>query len=36
MRIGELAEQTGTTVQTLRFYERAGLLPKSARAESGY
>lgn len=36
MRIGELAKHTGTTVQTLRFYERAGLLPKSARTDSGY
>ncbi len=36
MRIGELAKQTGTSVQALRFYERSGLLPKPTRTESGY
>lgn len=36
MKIGELARQTGTSVQTLRFYERSGLLPKPERTESGY
>ena len=28
MRIGELAEATGTPVETIRFYEREGLLPR--------
>ena len=36
MKIGELARQTSTNVQTLRFYERCGLLSKPARTESGY
>lgn len=36
MKIGELAKQSGTSVQTLRFYERSGLLPKPQRTESGY
>jgi DNA-binding transcriptional MerR regulator len=36
MRIGELAKQSGASVQALRFYERSGLLPKPARTESGY
>ncbi len=36
MRIGELAKQTGTSVQALRFYERSGLLPPPTRTESGY
>ena len=36
MMIRELAKETGTSVQTLRFYERLGLMPKPARTESGY
>ncbi len=36
MRIGQLATQTGVTVQTIRFYERRGLLKKTARLASGY
>lgn len=36
MRIGELARQSGISVQALRFYERSGLLPRPARTESGY
>ena len=36
MRIGELAEATGTTTKTLRFYEDAGLLPPPRRTASGY
>ena len=27
MRIGDLAEMTGVSTQTIRFYEREGLLP---------
>ena len=34
-RVSELAEQTGLPPSTVRFYERAGLLP-ARRAESGY
>lgn len=36
MRIGELAKQTGTSVQALRFYERSGLLPRPTRTAAGY
>jgi len=36
MRIGELAEVTGTTAKTLRFYEDRGLLPAANRAANGY
>ncbi|MDQ6689348.1 MAG: heavy metal-responsive transcriptional regulator [Gemmatimonadota bacterium] len=36
MRIGEAAELAGVNVQTLRYYERAGLLPKASRRPSGY
>jgi MerR family transcriptional regulator, copper efflux regulator len=36
MRSGELAKHVGVNVETLRFYEREGLLPKPARPRSGY
>ena len=36
MRIGEIASQAGVTVDTVRFYERVGVLPPPARTESGY
>lgn len=36
MQIGNLAKHAGVTVQTVRFYERRGLLPKPQRRESGY
>lgn len=36
MKIGELANQTGTQVETVRFYEREGLLPEAARTEGNY
>lgn len=36
MRIGELAEQTGVTTKTVRFYEQVGVLPIPARRPSGY
>lgn len=36
VRIGQLAEQAGTTVKALRFYERVGLLPAPSRSSSGY
>lgn len=36
MKIGELAKRTGTSVQTLRFYERSGLLLNPERTDSGY
>jgi DNA-binding transcriptional MerR regulator len=36
MKIGEVAGQAGVTVDTVRFYERVGVLPKPARTSSGY
>lgn len=36
MRIGELARQAGVNIQTVRFYERKGLLPAPRRKPSGY
>ncbi|MGH2887262.1 MAG: MerR family DNA-binding transcriptional regulator, partial [Solirubrobacteraceae bacterium] len=36
MRSSELAEQAGVNVQTLRYYERRGLLPEPERLDSGY
>ncbi|MFC5730877.1 MULTISPECIES: heavy metal-responsive transcriptional regulator [Nocardioides] len=36
MRIGELAQATGTTTKTLRFYENQGLLPPAERTPAGY
>jgi DNA-binding transcriptional MerR regulator len=36
MRSSELAEQSGVNVQTLRYYERRGLLPEPERLDSGY
>lgn len=36
MRIGEIAEQAGIATSTLRYYERANLLPPPDRDHSGY
>jgi DNA-binding transcriptional MerR regulator len=36
MRIGDLAQATGTPVETIRFYEREGLLPPARRADNNY
>jgi Cd(II)/Pb(II)-responsive transcriptional regulator len=36
MRIGELARTAGVDVQTVRYYEREGLLEAPARTGSGY
>lgn len=36
MKIGELATATGTPVETIRFYEREGLLPAPARSSGNY
>lgn len=36
MRIGELAEQTGCQVQTIRFYETEGLLQAPERSANNY
>jgi MerR family copper efflux transcriptional regulator len=36
MRIGEAAERGGVNLQTIRYYEREGLLPSAPRLSSGY
>lgn len=36
MRIGELAQLTGVDVETIRYYEKAGLLPPPAREANSY
>jgi DNA-binding transcriptional MerR regulator len=36
MRIGETARMAGVNVQTIRFYERRGVLGKAPRLDSGY
>jgi DNA-binding transcriptional MerR regulator len=36
VRIGELARKAGVNLQTIRFYERRGLLREPARTPSGY
>ncbi len=36
MRIGHLAEATGTPVETIRFYEREGLIPSAQRSDNNY
>jgi len=33
---GELAERAGVNVQTVRYYERRGLLPEPPRTSAGY
>lgn len=35
LMIGELGRKTGTKLNTIRFYEEIGLLPKPARTASG-
>lgn len=36
LRIAEVADQAGITTATVRYYERIGVLPPSARAGNGY
>src|SRR6266511_36814 len=36
MTIGEVSQRSGFTIRTLRFYERRGILPPTARRPSGY
>jgi DNA-binding transcriptional MerR regulator len=36
MRIGEVAVTAGCNIQTLRYYERRGLLPDPGRTAAGY
>lgn len=36
MKIGDLAQQSGVSVHTLRYYERIGLFPAIPRDQSGH
>lgn len=36
MTIGQIARNSGTSIETIRFYEREGLIEKPPRTESGY
>ncbi|MFH1834282.1 MAG: Cd(II)/Pb(II)-responsive transcriptional regulator [bacterium] len=36
MRIGQLARSAGTQPETVRYYERLGLLPRPERSEGNY
>lgn len=36
LQTGEVARQADVNVETLRFYERRGILPEPPRRESGY
>lgn len=36
VKIGQVAERSGVSVDTVRFYERRGVLPRAQRRPSGY
>ena len=36
MKISDLSRATGVDVETIRYYEKAGLLPAPAREANGY
>jgi MerR family transcriptional regulator, copper efflux regulator len=36
MKIGDVSKKAGVNVQTLRYYERVGILTPKSRLESGY
>ncbi len=36
MQIGEVAERTGPSVRTIRFYEESGLVSPTARSSGGF
>ena len=36
LKIGEVAKASGVGIETLRFYEKSGLLDQPSRTESGY
>jgi MerR family mercuric resistance operon transcriptional regulator len=36
LSIGRLAEATGVNLETIRYYERIGLMPEPARTEGGH
>jgi DNA-binding transcriptional MerR regulator len=35
-QIGQVAQRTGLSIDAIRFYEKAGLLPRPARTQGGY
>lgn len=36
LTIGKVAKQSGVGIETIRFYEREGVIPKPSRTEAGY
>jgi DNA-binding transcriptional MerR regulator len=36
LKIGELANRTGLSIKTIRYYETRGLLEQTPRTEGGY
>src|SRR5258705_3815337 len=36
LQIGQVAQKTGLSVDAIRFYEKAGLLPRPVRTGAGY
>ena len=36
LNIGQVAKQTGVTVETVRFYEKQGLIAAPRRTDAGY
>ncbi len=36
MRIGQLSKKTGCNIETIRYYEKRGLLPNPPRTAGGY
>jgi DNA-binding transcriptional MerR regulator len=36
LRIGEVAERAGVSVDTIRYYERRSLLPRAPRSDGGF
>jgi len=36
MRIGQLGQATSVDIETIRFYEKSGLLPAPVRSDNGY
>src|SRR5215510_60485 len=36
LTIGTLSERTGCNIETIRYYERIGLMPRTARSDGGH
>ena len=36
LKIGDVARETGLSIDTIRFYEKQGLLPSPSRSEGGF